>query len=294
MWSHLSRCEERNASGSLNDGKVFLGLGQVNYSGGAATSYVYSADHLGSVREMSKYVAGTTTIESQYGYDPFGGRSKLAGGTDSDFLYAGYFFQTRAGLSAPVYREYSSSFGRFLNRDPLAENGGLNVYAYVNNMPTKFTDPSGEILAVLAIPIIATEAGSLTVGGAAAAAGAAASAAAAMKWLQDHGPELNKNIKELFDPNLAPLPEWREWEHPDQYRDPFVIWPGQPWSHFRGPNGGQRCKAACAAAAQLLLNYGVPYNFASQAGQECARRCPGPGNGDDGGCPATPPLKQAM
>jgi hypothetical protein len=41
------------------------------------------------------------------------------------------------------YRFYQPSFGRWLSRDPLQEEGGLNLYGFADNAPTYWTDPLG-------------------------------------------------------------------------------------------------------------------------------------------------------
>ena len=41
------------------------------------------------------------------------------------------------------YRHYSPSLGRFLSRDPIEEQGGLNLYCFVGNMLIKFIDYLG-------------------------------------------------------------------------------------------------------------------------------------------------------
>lgn len=38
---------------------------------------------------------------------------------------------------------YSSTLGRWISRDPIEEQGGLNLYAYVVNNPIAFADPLG-------------------------------------------------------------------------------------------------------------------------------------------------------
>ncbi len=44
--------------------------------------------------------------------------------------------------SAPAY--YSSRQGRFLSRDPIGEQGGLNLYSYTRNSPPARYDPLGQ------------------------------------------------------------------------------------------------------------------------------------------------------
>jgi len=50
---------------------------------------------------------------------------------ESDMLYYGY-------------RYYNPSTGRWLSRDPIGENGGLNIYAFVGNGPLDATDSLGQ------------------------------------------------------------------------------------------------------------------------------------------------------
>ncbi len=142
-WCGAQRCEERDGSGSLSNGKQFFALGQVNFASGTPTNYFYTTDHPGSIREMTKTVSGTTTIEAQYGYDPYGIATKLQGSQDADFQYAGYYMHAPSGLNLTRTRQYSANLGRWISRDPIGENGGLNLYGYVGNSPVMNTDPSG-------------------------------------------------------------------------------------------------------------------------------------------------------
>ena len=59
----------------------------------------------------------------------------LQGGMSPDFEYAGYYFHSPSGLNLTLTRVFDSRTGRFINRDPIAEQGGLNLYDYVNNDP---------------------------------------------------------------------------------------------------------------------------------------------------------------
>lgn len=42
-----------------------------------------------------------------------------------------------------MFRAYSPDLGRWLNRDPIGERGGLNRYGYAQNSPVNMIDPLG-------------------------------------------------------------------------------------------------------------------------------------------------------
>jgi RHS repeat-associated protein len=109
-----------------------------------ANDYFYTRDHLGNVREV--IASNGNTIESRYDYDLWGKVTRAAGtGEESNFLYTGHFYHPKSDLHLAQYRAYDSELGRWLSRDPIAENGGINLYAYVLNDPVNYVDPTGEI-----------------------------------------------------------------------------------------------------------------------------------------------------
>ncbi len=111
VWAGDQLCEERDATGAVT--RRFFNLGE--QIGG--TNYYYTRDHNNSVREMTN---GAGTVQSQYGYGPWGEVSKLAGtGPDSDMQYAGMYMHQPSGLNLAVNRAYSPSQGRWISRDPI-------------------------------------------------------------------------------------------------------------------------------------------------------------------------------
>lgn len=55
----------------------------------------------------------------------------------------GYYSDNASGLYLLGHRYYDPGAGRFLNRDPIGYNGGINLYAYCGNNPINRADPSG-------------------------------------------------------------------------------------------------------------------------------------------------------
>jgi RHS repeat-associated protein len=89
------------------------------------------------------YVDEFGSIAARYVYDPFG-NSLTSGGIGSsfngyDFIdYLNFGFSTKyhdreVGLVAYQLRSYSPRLGRWLNRDPIEEEGGVNLYGFVDN-----------------------------------------------------------------------------------------------------------------------------------------------------------------
>jgi RHS repeat-associated protein len=105
------------------------------------TNYYYTRDHLGSIRELT---TSTGTLVSRYDYDPYGRRTAVSGGSISpDFGFAGMYHHNRTSFNLTQYRAYSADFGRWISRDPIAERGGTNVYAYALDNPVNLIDLLG-------------------------------------------------------------------------------------------------------------------------------------------------------
>jgi len=81
------------------------------------------------------------TIVARYSYDPYGRTTLVQGANLATKQYAGYYQHQPSGLYLTLYRAYDSNTGRWLSRDPIGENGGINLYGYVGNNPIYWTDP---------------------------------------------------------------------------------------------------------------------------------------------------------
>jgi RHS repeat-associated protein len=136
LWSGPTLVEERDSTGS-NVTKRFFGQGVQGIQG---DSFYYSKDHLGSIVGLTDE---TGSLRASYSYDPYGVRTQVSGDLSSDFGYTGHYVHAASGLTLAPYRAYDAALARWISRDPIGEDGGLNLYDYVNNDPISAADPFG-------------------------------------------------------------------------------------------------------------------------------------------------------
>jgi RHS repeat-associated protein len=204
VWVSTELAEERDATGALVT-KRFFGQGEQQWSmidnQPVCQNFYYTRDHLGSVREMTD-VGGV--VRARYEYDPYGVRSKVSGDLDADFGFTGHYYHAPSDLHLALYRAYDAGTGRWLSRDPIAEKGGLNLYAYCGNNPINGVDPLGLSAGSAAWAFLKGAVSTVVVGGAIALALTASSPiiiagglAAAMSAAVYGGYQLGKGIYEL-------------------------------------------------------------------------------------------------
>src|SRR5262249_22842887 len=131
VWCGTEMCEFRGSNGAVQ-----LQLYPQGQFQNGAPAY-YTRDHLASIREMTD---GTGTVVARYDYDPWGRSTTVIGTSKPDFNFIGLYQHLKSGLDMAVYRFYDPDLGRWLNRDPIAEDGGLNLYSYVKNNTINATD----------------------------------------------------------------------------------------------------------------------------------------------------------
>ena len=127
VWCEFVLCEERDATGASVTKRFFDE--RVQHRG---SSYFYSVDHLGSVRELAD---NGGTVRARYDYDAWGRRTKVAGETDADIGFTGHYEHAPSGLTLAQYRAYDANSGRWISEDPIGLFGGLDKYTYVDGNP---------------------------------------------------------------------------------------------------------------------------------------------------------------
>ena len=55
----------------------------------------------------------------------------------------GYYTDTETGLLCLTHRYYDPGTGKFINRDPIGYEGGMNLYGFADGNPVNESDPSG-------------------------------------------------------------------------------------------------------------------------------------------------------
>jgi RHS repeat-associated protein len=118
-------------------------------------------DTMGNVTELTDE---TGAVVARYRYSAYGKlieESGVAAG-ECSFRFSTKYWDAEVGLYWYGYRYYSAELGRWLTRDPLREEGGLNLYAFVKNSPINKWDATGlvtgvedavEIIKILPLPL---------------------------------------------------------------------------------------------------------------------------------------------
>ena len=107
-------------------------------------TYFPAYDGNGNVSALLDSADGS--LDAKYEYGAFGEPLRVGGTTiaaDNPFRFSTKYTDVESGLVYYGFRYYSPSLGRFLNRDPLGELGGGNLYAFVENDPVNGWDYLG-------------------------------------------------------------------------------------------------------------------------------------------------------
>jgi RHS repeat-associated protein len=90
-------------------------------------------------------VNSSQSLAASYRYDPYGNTISSSGSLAGANVYrfSSKLYDANSGLYYYGYRWYAPNLQRWLNRDPIAEHGGLNLYGFVRNNPANLIDSDG-------------------------------------------------------------------------------------------------------------------------------------------------------
>jgi RHS repeat-associated protein len=131
---------ELDATGAVTATNTFGAGGLISRREGS-TSIFYTFDSEGNVSDRSD---ATGSVQANYLFSAFGASLGTAAGDPFGYkAQFGYYTDNETGLQNLTYRYYDPATGRFLTPDPIGENGGINLYSYVQNSPLSYADPLG-------------------------------------------------------------------------------------------------------------------------------------------------------
>ena len=103
----------------------------------------YHADGIGNVTAL---MDGNQNVVGRYLYDPFGRELGQWGpmANVNEMQFSSMPVQRQSGLVLYAFRDgYDPRIQRWIQRDPIGEAGGINLYGFVGNSPLNAVDPQG-------------------------------------------------------------------------------------------------------------------------------------------------------
>lgn len=145
----LSFMRGLDLSGSLQGaggvgGALAVKVGPAVLSGPLAnTTHFYANDGNGNVTMLVNAADGTESARYEYG--PFAEPLRITGpmGMMNPIRFSTQYADDVTGDIKYLYRDYTAGTGRWRSRDIIEEQGGLNLYAMVDNSPLANFDPNG-------------------------------------------------------------------------------------------------------------------------------------------------------
>lgn len=131
----LDRSDTRGGAGNVEG---LLLLHDWNTDADYYPSYDLNGNVVGLLNESGTWAAW-------YAYDAFGNIESEGGSykDDNPIRFSTKYTDEETGLVAFEFRYYDPQKGRFINRDPIGEAGGLNLYRFVGNDPANRWDYLG-------------------------------------------------------------------------------------------------------------------------------------------------------
>jgi RHS repeat-associated protein len=104
--------------------------------------FFHHFDHNGNTVALTD---ASGTVSATYRYSPYGQILSQTGAVDNPFTYVGAYgvMDEGDGIYLMRHRHYDALTGRFLKKDPIGIEGGLNLYEYAEGNPLLMFDPFG-------------------------------------------------------------------------------------------------------------------------------------------------------
>jgi len=142
---------ETDAAGTVTSVYTWGANGLICRDAAAGSTY-YLYDPQGSVVQRVDAAGAVTDTDL---YDAWG--NKVQGNPASDPVgycgQHGYYTDAETGLVLCTHRYYDPTLGRWVTRDPIGSNGGLNIYGYCKEDPVGNVDQSGFSVYVYRTPV---------------------------------------------------------------------------------------------------------------------------------------------
>jgi len=137
-----------NTSGTLIREFIYNGNQLAGFVTGGTLYYVHN-DHHNTPQVVT---AQNQSVVWMADYQPFGKAQLGVYSINLTSRFPGQFVDSETGLYYNYFRDYDPSIGRYIESDLIGLQGGINTYAYVNENPVKYTDPTGQF--IWALPVI--------------------------------------------------------------------------------------------------------------------------------------------
>ena len=135
LKSYLWGVDFSNGSGAAGGAGALLAV----YQNGAWYHTAYDA-----MGNLTGYLDTNGNVAASYEYNAYG-QIVASGGSATSFAFgfATQYTDHESGLVYYGMRYYQPKHGRFINRDPIEEAGGLNLYSFTHNNPANAWDLLG-------------------------------------------------------------------------------------------------------------------------------------------------------
>jgi len=114
---------------------------RLHKTGGETTTYEYEYQRTNALGSNIVLTDDNKNVLVRYEYDVFGAMRSETDTTENVRKFTGKEYDSDVKLYYYSRRYYDPYIGRFTQRDPIGD--GINWYAYVDNNPLAFIDPTG-------------------------------------------------------------------------------------------------------------------------------------------------------